>query len=71
MDYYTFVVTEYHIAVTRAAFDTDDLYLSHSVHVDGTLVASDFAYLGSFDEGTTRQTGSVGIPAVVINCAEG
>jgi hypothetical protein len=67
VDYYTFVVTEYHILVTRAGFDTDALYLSHSVHVDGTLVASDFAYLGQFDEGTTQQPGNVGIPAVVIN----
>jgi hypothetical protein len=67
VDYYTFVVTGYVIGETRTAIGSDDLYLSHSVHVDGTLVASNFAYLGSFSPPGTHQTGSVGIPAVVIN----
>jgi hypothetical protein len=67
VDYYTFVVTEYVIGNTRTSAGSDDLYLSHSVHVDGTLVASNFAYLGSFSPASTHQTGSVGIPAVVIN----
>ena len=34
------------------------------MHVDGTLVASNFAHLGSFNNGT-YQTGQVGISTVI------
>jgi hypothetical protein len=51
--------------LTRA-LDEDELYLSHTAHVDGTLVASTFAHLGSFSDGT-HQTGDAGLPPVVIN----
>lgn len=44
--------------LTRA-LDEDELYLSHTAHVDGTLVASTFAHLGSFSDGT-HQTGDAG-----------
>ncbi len=63
MDFYKFVVTEFIIGLTRALHE-DELYLSHSVHVDGTLVASNFAHLGSFNNGT-YQTGQVGISTVI------
>ena len=65
MDFYRFVVTEFEIGLTRA-LDEDELYLSHTAHVDGTLVASDFMHLGSFSDGT-HQTGDAGLASVVIN----
>jgi hypothetical protein len=65
MDFYRFVVTEFTVGLTRAIHE-DELYLSHTVHVNGTAVASNFAHLGSFSDGT-HQTGNVGLPAVVIN----
>ena len=51
--------------LTRA-LDEDELYLSHTAHVEGTLVASNSAHLGSFSDGT-HQTGDAGLPSVVIN----
>jgi hypothetical protein len=65
VDFYRFVVTEFEIGLTRA-LDDDELYLSHTAHVDGTLVASNFVHLGSFSDGT-HQTGDVGLLSVVIN----
>lgn len=65
MDFYRFIVTEFEVGLTRA-LDNDELYLSHTVHVDGTLVASNFAHLGSFSDGT-HQTNVPGLQAVVIN----
>jgi len=65
VDFYRFVVTEFTIGLTRA-LDEDELYLSHTAHVDGTLVATNFAHLGSFSDGT-HQTGDAGLPSVVIN----
>lgn len=65
MDYYKFVVTEFQVGLTRA-LHSDDLYLSHSAHVNGMVVATDFKYLGSFTDGI-HQTGGVGLSAVVIN----
>jgi hypothetical protein len=51
MDYYRFIVTQFHVANTRSLHE-DELYLSHSVHVDGVMVATDFKHLGSFNNGT-------------------
>jgi hypothetical protein len=65
VDYYRFVVTEFTVGLTRAIHE-DELYLSHTAHIDGTLVASDFVHLGSFSDGT-HSTGDVGLRSVVIN----
>lgn len=65
MDYYRFIVTQFHVANTRSLHE-DELYLSHSVHVDGVMVASDFKHLGSFNNGT-YPTQAQGIQAQVIN----
>jgi len=65
VDYYRFVVTEFHVARTRSLHE-DELYLSHSVHVDGVIVASDFKHLGSFNSGT-YPTQAHGIQTQVIN----
>ena len=42
------------------------MYLSHSVHVDGVMVASDFKHLGSFNNGT-YSTQAQGIQTLIIN----
>jgi hypothetical protein len=65
MDFYRFIVTEFEVGLTRS-IDDDELYLSHSAHVDGRVVATDFKHLGSFSDGI-HQTGNVGLDAVVIN----
>jgi hypothetical protein len=65
VDYYRFIVTQFHVAGTRST-DDDELYLSHSVHIDGVMVASDFKHLGSFGSGT-YPTQADGIQALVIN----
>src|SRR5262249_1121295 len=65
MDFYRFIVTEFEVGITRA-LDSDELYLSHTVHVDGTLVASNFVHLGSFSDGTHTTSGA-GLWSVVIN----
>ena len=66
MDFYKFVVTEFEVGITRA-LDTDELYLSHTAHVDGTLVASNFVHLGPFSDGTHLTPGGAGLLSVVIN----
>ena len=72
MDFYRFVVTDFQVLHTRAKHE-DTLWLSHTVHADGDLVAHDFEHLGDFNNGDYNVQSYVhgghlvGIQAVVLN----
>jgi hypothetical protein len=72
MDFYRFVVTDFKIDDTRALHN-DTLHLTHTVHVDGDLVAYNPLALGDFNNGTystqsyVHGTDVLGIRNLVIN----
>ena len=72
MDFYRFVVTNFKIDHTRSIHN-DTLHLSHTVHVNDDIVASNVLKLGDFNNGSYQTedyvhgTDTLGIPSVVIN----
>ena len=72
MDYYRFVVTNFKIDHTRSIHN-DTLHLTHTVHVDGDMVAFNTLALGDFNNGTydtqnyVHGTDTLGIPNLIIN----
>ena len=51
MDFYRFVVTNFKIDHTRSIHN-DTLHLSHTVHVNDDIVASNVLKLGDFNNGS-------------------
>jgi len=72
MDFYRFVVTNFKIDNTRSIHN-DTLHLTHTVHVDGDMVAFNTLALGDFNNGTydtqnyVHGTDILGIPNLIIN----
>jgi hypothetical protein len=72
MDFYRFVVTNFKIDATRAIHN-DTLHLTHTVHVDGDMVALNALALGDFNNGSydtqsyVHGTDTLGITNLVIN----
>jgi hypothetical protein len=72
MDYYQFAVTNFQIHDTRSIHN-DTLHLTHTVHVDGDLVALNALNLGDFNNGSYQTANCVhgtdvlGVRDLVIN----
>lgn len=72
MDFYRFVVTNFKIDHTRSIHE-DTLHLSHTVHVDNDIVATNVLKLGNFNNGDYQTehyvhgTDTLGITDLVIN----
>jgi hypothetical protein len=72
MDFYRVVVTDFKVDHTRSQHN-DTLHLSHTVHIDDDIIASNVVKLGDFNDGSyhtqdfVHGTDTLGIEVLVIN----